>query len=48
LAVITEITNDAASPVIALIPLTPPVEMRGGSFTIQLGTFLLKLRAAAV
>jgi hypothetical protein len=46
-AIITEITNDAASPVIALLELSPPVEMRSGSFTLQLGAFLLKLRAGA-
>ena len=47
-AIITEITNDAASPVIALIPLSPPVEMRSGSFTLQLGAYVLKLRSVSV
>lgn len=47
-AIIKEITNDAASPVIGIITLTPPVEMRGGTFTLTLGTHALKIRAASL
>ena len=44
-AIIHEITDDPSSPVIALLHLVPGVVSNGGTFTLELGTFAIKLVA---
>jgi hypothetical protein len=42
-AIINEVTSNADSPVLALLPVSPTVLTSGGTLTLTLGTYAMKL-----